>query len=132
MIDLIEIINQIFELTTLRGKLHMEIIPINFGLKYRPAKLGVEYHIKDQPEAHFVHEIPLSFVTKYSDIDDVTDELLEKYDLYLNPRVVSHNQLRRLVERLVKQLGLIEQSNNNKENKQQMVIDTVKQQLNTV
>ena len=39
----------------------MEIIPVNFGLKYRPAKLGVEYHIKDQPEAHFVHEIPLAF-----------------------------------------------------------------------
>lgn len=96
-----------------------EVIPVNFGLKYRPAKLGVHYHIKDQPNAHFVHEIPLSCVTRYSDIDDVTDELFEQYTLYLNPRVVSHNQVRRLIERLVKQLGQLEQRSKspNKENK---------------
>lgn len=94
-----------------------EVVPLNFGLKYRPAKLGVEYHIKDQPAAHFVHEIPLSFVTRFSDIDDVTDELFEKYSLYLNPRVVSHNQVRRLVERLVKQLTAADSKSPNKENK---------------
>ena len=69
----------------------MDIVPVNFGLKYKPAKLGVEYHIKDQPQAHFVHEIPLSFVTKYSDIDDVTDELFEKNALYINSRIVAHH-----------------------------------------
>ena len=89
----------------------MEIIPVNFGLKYRPAKLGVEYHLKDQPNAHFVHEIPLAFVTKYSDIDDVTDELFEKNAIYLNPRVVSHNQVRRLIDRLVKNLGQVDKEN---------------------
>jgi hypothetical protein len=68
----------------------MEIIPLNFGLKYRPPKIGLEYHIKDQPQAHFVHEISLSFVTKYSDIDDVTDELFERHNEFLNPRVISH------------------------------------------
>lgn len=86
----------------------VEIVPVNFGLKYKPAKLGVQYHIKDQPNAHFVHEIPLSFVTKYSDIDDVTDQLFEKNSIYLNPRVVSHHQVRRLVDRLVKQLAVFE------------------------
>jgi hypothetical protein len=68
----------------------MEIIPINFGLKYRPPKLGLEYHIKDQPAAHFLHEFSLSFVTKYSDVDDVTDELFERHNEFLNPRVISH------------------------------------------
>ena len=63
---------------------------MNFGLKYRPAKLGLEYHIKDQPNAHFVHEISLSFVTKYSDIDDATDEVFERNAEFLNPRVISH------------------------------------------
>lgn len=42
----------------------MEVVPVNFGLKYKPPKLGVEYYIKDQPNMHFVHEIPLSFVNK--------------------------------------------------------------------
>jgi hypothetical protein len=32
-----------------RAKIVMEIIPVNFGLKYRPPKLGLEYHIKDHP-----------------------------------------------------------------------------------
>lgn len=82
-----------------------DIVPVNFGLKYKPAKLGVEYHIKDQPLAHFVHDIPLSFITKYSDTDDVTDDLFDKNPLYLNPRVVSHHQVRRLVDRLIKALG---------------------------
>jgi hypothetical protein len=93
------------------------VIPVNFGLKYRPAKLGVHYHIKDQPNAHFVHEIPLTFVTRFSDLDDVTDELFTQYSLYLNPRVVSHNQVRRLIERLVKQLQQLESKSPNKENK---------------
>lgn len=88
------------------------IIPLNFGLKYKPAKLGVEYHIKDQPLAHFCHDISLSFITKFSDTDDVTDELFEKNPLYLNPKVVSHHQVRRLVDRLIKALG----SHGNKEN----------------
>lgn len=89
----------------------MEIIPINFGLKYRPPKLGLEYHIKDQPAAHFLHEFSLSFVTKYSDVDDVTDELFERHNEFLNPRVISHQQVRRLVDRLIKQLGQVEKLN---------------------
>jgi hypothetical protein len=48
-------------------------------------------------------------VTKYSDIDDVTDKLFEENTLYLNPRVVSHHQVRRLVDRLVKALQNIDQ-----------------------
>lgn len=66
----------------------MEAIPINFGLKYKPPKLGVQYHIKDQPTAFFVHEIPLSFVTKGSDVDTVTKEIFDKNRFYLNPKVV--------------------------------------------
>lgn len=69
----------------------MEIVPINFGLKYKPPKLGVEYYLKNQPSAHFVHEIPLSFVSKFSNIESVTKELIEKNNFYLNPNVVSQN-----------------------------------------
>jgi hypothetical protein len=38
---------------------------------------------------HFVHEIPLSFITKQANIDQVTAEMFEKHKSYLNPKVVS-------------------------------------------
>jgi hypothetical protein len=55
-----------------------------------------------------VHEISLSFVTKYSDIDEATDEVFERNAEFLNPRIISHAQVRRLVERLIKALGVID------------------------
>ncbi len=67
----------------------MEVVPVNFGLKYKPPKLGVEYYVKDQPNAHFVHEIPLSFVNKTTNIDSVTSDIFEKNKPYLNPKIVS-------------------------------------------
>ena len=67
----------------------MEVVPVNFGLKYKPPKLGVEYYLKDQPTMHFVHEIPLSFVGKGADTENITEEMFEKHKHYLNPKVVS-------------------------------------------
>jgi len=62
----------------------------------------------------FVHEIPLSFVTKNTNVDQLTSELIEKNRNYLNPKVVSQNQVKRLVERLVRHMA----GGNNKENAQ--------------
>jgi hypothetical protein len=53
----------------------MEVIPENFGLKYKPPKLGIQYYMKGDPEAHFVHEIPLSFVSKLSNPDAIAREI---------------------------------------------------------
>jgi hypothetical protein len=83
----------------------MEVVPVNFGLKYKPPKLGIQYYLKDQPTTHFVHEIPLSFVSKGTNVESVTKEIIEKNKFYLNPKVVSSRQVSRLVERLVKQLS---------------------------
>jgi hypothetical protein len=83
----------------------MEVIPVNFGLKYKPPKLGIQYYLKDQPTTHFVHEICLSFVTKFTNIEIVTKEVIEKNKFYLNPKVVSANQVRRLIDRLIKTLN---------------------------
>lgn len=69
----------------------MEVIPVNFGLKYKPPKLGVQYHIRDQPNSFFVHEIPLSFVQKGANIDLTTKEIIDKNKVYLNPKIVSTN-----------------------------------------
>ena len=90
----------------------MEVVPVNFGLKYKPPKLGVEYYLKESPATHFVHEIPLAFVTQSANVDALTKEIIEKNKFYLNPKVVSAAQVRRLVDRLVKQLASREDKEN--------------------
>jgi hypothetical protein len=67
----------------------MEVVPVNFGLKYRPPKLGVQYYIKNQPNAHFVHEISLAMVDKGTNVDHLISDLFESNKFYLNPKVVS-------------------------------------------
>ena len=40
-----------------------QIVPINFGLKYNPSLLGLEYYIVGAPQTPLVYEIPMgSFV----------------------------------------------------------------------
>lgn len=91
-----------------------QIVPVNFGLKYRPPKLGLQYHFGGRASQTFVHEIPLGFVTAKSDIDQATNSLMEQHAQYLHPKIVNPSQIRRLVERLV--LKLKEQTEGNKEN----------------
>ena len=67
----------------------MEVVPLNFGLKYRPPKLGIQYYISDKPQVTLVYEIPLNTVSKQSNVDVLAKELFEKHKLYLNPKVVS-------------------------------------------
>jgi len=78
----------------------MEIVPVNFGLKYRPPKLGVEYHMPNEPGAHFVHEINLEFIEASSDIESMAVRLAKEHQQYLNPKLVSQNQLTRLLKKI--------------------------------
>jgi hypothetical protein len=65
-----------------------QVVPVNFGLKYKPPKLGIQYYVKDQPNAHFVHEIPLSFVNAQTNTDQLTKEMFLNHSLYLNSKIV--------------------------------------------
>jgi len=38
----------------------LKIIPVNFGVKFQPPKLGLEYHMPNQPQFPLTYEIPLS------------------------------------------------------------------------
>ena len=38
----------------------LSIIPVNLGVKYSPAKIGLEYHMPGQPLLQYVYEIPLT------------------------------------------------------------------------
>ena len=41
----------------------LKIIPVNLGVKYSPPKIGLEYHLPQQPEIQLIYEVPLvSFV----------------------------------------------------------------------
>ena len=58
-----------------------------------------------------MHEIQLGWVTSYSDVDAVTKEVIEKNAGYLNPKIVSPGQVRRLIERLIDYLKKSEHAN---------------------
>ena len=94
----------------------MEVVPVNFGLKYRPPKLGVQYYIKNQPDAFFVHDIPLSFVTPTSNVDQLTKQLFEQHNFYLNPKVVPQRQIKRLLDKLLKNLSAVDKENSQLDN----------------
>ena len=71
----------------------MEVVPVNFGLKYKPPKLGIQYYINSDPNVQLIHEIPLAFVQKQSNVETITNDLFEKHKQFLNPKVVSSNQI---------------------------------------
>jgi len=59
-----------------------------------------------------VHEIPLSFISKGANVESVTKELVDMNKFYLNPKIVSQSQVRRLIERLVKYISQTEDKEN--------------------
>lgn len=64
------------------------IIPVNFGLKYRPPKIGLQYQVTPGG-ATLVHEIPLSSVTARSDPDQVASLLISQNMQFLSPKLVN-------------------------------------------
>lgn len=91
-----------------------QIIPVNFGLKYRPPKLGLQYQIINKEATlsttvktvapTFVHEISLHWVTSESDIDFVFNEVLSQNKQFLSPKLVAPAQVRRLIDRFINHL----------------------------
>lgn len=78
---------------------HGRIIPTNFGLKYNPPKLGVQYYFKNNPKATFVHEVTIENVEENTK-DDLINDLFSKHQKFIDPKVVSRNQLENLMDRL--------------------------------
>lgn len=95
------------------------IIPTNFGLKYNPPKLGIQYYFKENPKATFVHEVSIDNVENKK-AEDLINELFTKHKKFVDPKVVSRNQLENLMERLKSN---IEKSSaaKNKENMQENI-----------
>ena len=81
------------------GSKNARIIPTNFGLKYNPPKLGIQYYFKDNPKATFVHEVKLEDVDNKKP-EDLMNDLFTKHTKFVDPKVVSRNQLENLMEKL--------------------------------
>ena len=82
------------------GKISGEVVPTNFGLKYNPPKLGIQYYFKENTKASFVHEINLSHINKFSDPKEISRELFKSNQTFLNKSKVSIEQVEKLVQKL--------------------------------
>lgn len=96
------------------GNKHGKVIPTNFGLKYNPPKLGIQYYFRDNPKATFVHEVSIENAESKK-CDELINELFSKHKKFIDPKVVSRNQLENLMERLKSNLSK-DASAKNKEN----------------
>ena len=56
-----------------------EVVPVNFGLKYNPPKMGIQYHMGANQQATFVQEINLAHLTHELNLDKVADDLFSSY-----------------------------------------------------
>lgn len=99
------------------GNKHGRIIPTNFGLKYNPPKLGIQYYFKENPKATFVHEVTIDNAASKR-ADELINDLFTKHKKFIDPKVVSRNQLENLMERLKTNITK-EIASKNKENHQE-------------
>lgn len=81
------------------------IIPLNFGVKFSPPKLGLSYFIVGQIEQQsLIYEIPLKEFLNL-DAESVTAKIFELHRNFLNPKYIKRNQVKRLVEKVLATCG---------------------------
>jgi len=72
----------------------LKIIPVNFGVKFHPPKLGLEYHMPNQPQIPLTYEIPLvDLLSKQLSVEQIVNQIFEKHSYYVHPRVISRKQV---------------------------------------
>ena len=80
----------------------LKIIPVNFGVKFHPPKLGLEYHMPNQPQIPLTYEIPLqNLLSKQLSVEQIVDQIFELHSYYVHPRVISRKQVTNLIERVL-------------------------------
>ncbi len=83
----------------------LQIIPVNFGVKFQPPKLGLEYHLPGQPQIQHIFEIPLhTYLNQGLNADQVVSQIFVDHMYYIHPRVIGKQQLKRLIERVFAKL----------------------------
>ena len=66
-------------------------MPINFGVKYKPAKLGLEYKLRDLPADQLcIYEVTLtSYIEQGMDNTQIVDLIFDLHRDFINPKVIS-------------------------------------------
>ena len=58
----------------------LKIIPVNFGVKYNPPKIGLEYHLPNYPQIQYIYEIPLNeYLQKKLTIDEIINVIFNEH-----------------------------------------------------
>lgn len=107
------------------------IIPTNFGLKYNPPKLGVQYYFKNNPKATFVHEVVIENVDSKGK-EELINDLFSKHKKFIDPKVVSRNQLENLMDKLKSNVSKNSVKENTAPNLKELETNNKKQVVNEV
>lgn len=80
-----------------------KIVPLNFGIKFSPPKLGLQYHVAGESiNSQLVFEVHLGhFIGQNMDADQIIDMLFENHKDFINPKTIARNQISRLVDRVL-------------------------------
>ena len=79
----------------------VQVVPVNFGIKYSPPKLGLQYHLPDNPITTQVYEVNLqNFIKKRMNSEAVTNYLFDVHQDYINPKIIARRQVYRLVDKV--------------------------------
>ena len=96
------------------------VIPINFGVKYRPAKLGLEYKLETMPDQLCIYEVTLtSYIEQGMGTAQIVDLIFDLHGEFINPKTIARNQVTRLVDRVLARAApdlIYNRNNENKEN----------------
>ena len=80
----------------------LQIIPVNFGVKFNPPKLGLEFTTIEQPQIIQIYEIALQhLIDSNHKADDIVNTVFAENKQYLHPRVIAKAQVKRLIERVI-------------------------------
>jgi hypothetical protein len=98
----------------------LQIIPLNFGIKFKPPKIGLEYMMIGQPALQLKYEIALGLYldNKALTTDAIVDRIFSEHKDYLHTRVVAQEQVRKLIERVKARLGAQTEHKENKQSNQ--------------
>ena len=98
------------------------VVPINFGVKYKPAKLGLEYKLQDLPADQIcIYEVTLtSYIEQGLDTTQIVDLIFELHGEFINPKIIARRQVTRLIDRLLTRVApdLILNRSKNRDNKE--------------
>ena len=80
----------------------LRIIPVNFGVKFNPPKLGLEYTMVDQPLNPQTFEMALQpLLDRNLGADEIVNELFRVNKSYLHEKVIAKTQVLKLIKQIL-------------------------------